>query len=191
MLFNIWKTWWLSAQILSLGCWAWDGNRVAVRLTVRALWVANTLFIRLSVSLFIWLSNYPSQQTAHRRLNVNSTVDGGHVWQLLHLHAGRLILKTRQIQRIQMFLTRNGCDVAAKIRMCVRGSWAGRELSLSGQPVEFRKKARASGSDNKPFRFKSSTHTANNYIGLYWVTVRKWCCQNTNRWIPKEKALII
>lgn len=101
MLFNIWKTWWLSAQILSLGCWAWDGNRVAVRLTVRALWVANTLFIRLSVSLFIWLSNYPSQQTAHRRLNVNSTVDGGHVWQLLLLHAGQLILKTRRIQRNQ------------------------------------------------------------------------------------------
>lgn len=93
MLFNIWKTWWLSAQILSLGCWAWDGNRVVVRLTVRALWVANTLFIRLSVSLFIWLSNYPSQQTAHRRLNVNSTVDGGHVWQLVGLHAGQLILK--------------------------------------------------------------------------------------------------
>lgn len=96
MLFNIWKTWWLSAQILSLGCRAWDGNRVVVRLTVRALWVANTLFIRLSVSLFIWLSNYPSQQTAHRQLNANITVGGGHVWQLVGLHAGQLILQTRR-----------------------------------------------------------------------------------------------
>lgn len=96
MLFNIWKTWWLSAQILSLGCRAWDGNRVVVRLTVRALWVANTLFIRLSVSLFIWLSNYPSQQTAHRQLNANSTVGGGHVWQLVGLRVGQLILETRR-----------------------------------------------------------------------------------------------
>lgn len=95
MLFNIWKTWWLSAQILSLGCRAWDRNRVVVRLTVRALWVANTLFIRLSVSLFIWLSNYPSQQTAHRQPNANSTVGGGHAWQLVALHAGQLILETR------------------------------------------------------------------------------------------------
>lgn len=94
MLFNIWKTWWLSAQILSLGCRAWDGNRVVVRLTVRALWVANTLFIRLSVSLFIWLSNYPSQQTAHRQPNANSTVGGGHVWQLVGLRAGHLILES-------------------------------------------------------------------------------------------------
>lgn len=83
MLFNIWKTWWLSAQILPHGCWAWARNRVAVRLTVRSLSVANTLFIRLSVCLFIWLSNYPSQQTAHHELNVNNTVDDGHVSQLV------------------------------------------------------------------------------------------------------------
>lgn len=85
MLFNIWKTCWLSAQILPRGCWAWEKNRVAVRLTVRSLSEANTLFIRLSVCLFIWLSNYPAQQTAHHEPNVNNTVDDGHVSQLVGL----------------------------------------------------------------------------------------------------------
>lgn len=99
MLFNIWKTWWLSAQILPRGCWAWERNRVAVRLTVRSLSVANTLFIRLSVCLFIWLSNYPSRQTAHHELNVNNTVDVGHVSQLVGLLSGQLSRHTRHIQR--------------------------------------------------------------------------------------------
>lgn len=56
MLFNIWKTWWLSAQILPRGCWAWARNRVAVRLTVRSLSEANTLFIRPSVCLSVYLT---------------------------------------------------------------------------------------------------------------------------------------
>lgn len=90
MLSNIWKTCWLSAQILPHGCWAWERNRVAVRLTVRSLSEANTLFIRLSVCLFIWLSNYPSQQTAHHELNVNNIVDVGHVRRLLGLLSGQL-----------------------------------------------------------------------------------------------------
>lgn len=99
MLFNIWKTWWLSAQILPRGCWAWERNRVAVRLTVRSLSVANTLFIRLSVCLFIWLSNYPSQQTARHELNVNNTVDVGHVSQLVGLLSGQLSRHTGRVQR--------------------------------------------------------------------------------------------
>lgn len=85
MLFNIWKTCWLSAQILPRGCWAWVRNSVAVRLTVRSLSGANTLFIRLSVCLFIWLSNYPSQQTPHHEPNVNTIVSVGHMSQLVGL----------------------------------------------------------------------------------------------------------
>lgn len=85
MLFNIWKTCWLSAQILPRGCWAWVRNSVAVRLTVRSLSGANTLFIRLSVCLFIWLSNYPSQQTPHHEPNVNTIVNVGHMSQLVGL----------------------------------------------------------------------------------------------------------
>lgn len=81
MLFNIWKTCWLYAQILPRGCWAWERNRVAVRLTVRSLSEANTLFIRLSVCLFMGLSNYPSQQTHHYELNVNNIVNDGHMSQ--------------------------------------------------------------------------------------------------------------
>ncbi len=99
MLFNIWKTWWLSAQILPHGCWAWERNRVAVRLTVRSLSVANTLFIRLSVCLFIWLSNYPSRQTARREPNVNNTVDDGHMSQLVGLLFGQLSCHTGLVQR--------------------------------------------------------------------------------------------
>lgn len=83
MLFNIWTTRWLSAQILPHGCWAWVRNSVAVRLTVRSLSRASTLFIRLSVFLFIWLSNYPSQQTPHHELNVNTIVNLGHMSHLV------------------------------------------------------------------------------------------------------------
>lgn len=99
MLFNIWKTWWLSAQILLCGCWAWERNRVAVRLTVRSLSVANTLFIRLSVCLFIWLSNYPSQQTAHHELNVNNTAVVCHVTLPVGLFFGQLSRYTDYVQR--------------------------------------------------------------------------------------------
>lgn len=104
MLFNIWKTWWLSAQILPHGCWAWERNRVAVRLTVRSLSVANTLFIRLSVCLFIWLSNYPSRQTARHGLNVNNTVDDGHVSQLVGLLFGQSSRHTGPVQRRHAWL---------------------------------------------------------------------------------------
>lgn len=90
MLFNIWKTWWLSAQILPRGCWAWERNRVAVRLTGGSLSVANTLFIRLSVCLFIWLSNYPSQQTAHYELKVNNTEQLDHVTTLVGFLFGQV-----------------------------------------------------------------------------------------------------
>jgi len=86
MLFNIWKTCTVcllkycptavgtGPELGPRGRGPGGGNRVALRATVWSLSAANTLFIRLSVCLFIWLSNYPSRQTAPRVPNVNNTL---------------------------------------------------------------------------------------------------------------------
>lgn len=76
----------------------------------------------------------------------------------------------------------------------VCASLAVREFSLPGQPVEFRKEAGASGSDNKPFRFKSVTRTAGASLGLpLWSHCKKreHYVAKKNQLIPKENVSVI